>query len=236
MVHDYYNFRTAVGKTHLNGTLETRHAIRHPNNYPHTSPQSHNRQQARNETVATISQKRATQPVFVMNRAEWFKKVCWNSLVVVTQIGPSDSSNAPKRYGISVRCTGRDDLQHRRRSVSVHAKQSSTQPVLAQENFWDSKNSARNSTTNVSVRFPDGFRFGTTLSTAQMTRRTQAYLNTMLGYTKDTRKSLSVGAEWTRKTILQISSRNIWMDRERSRSQGNLDLGSWKARVTTESF
>ena len=30
--HDYSNFRTARRKTHLHGTLETRHAIRHPTN------------------------------------------------------------------------------------------------------------------------------------------------------------------------------------------------------------
>ena len=27
--------------------------------------------------------------VVVLNRAKWFKQVCWNSLVVVTQIGPA---------------------------------------------------------------------------------------------------------------------------------------------------
>ena len=47
--YDYSNFRTAVGKTHLHGTLETRHAIRHPTTI-HTSPQSHDREQARSET------------------------------------------------------------------------------------------------------------------------------------------------------------------------------------------
>ena len=58
--HDYSNFRTAVGKTHLHGTLETRHAIRHQTTM-HTSPQSHNREQARSEAVATMSQRHATQ-------------------------------------------------------------------------------------------------------------------------------------------------------------------------------
>ena len=56
--HDYSNFRTAVGETYLHGTLDTRHAIRHPTTI-HTSPQSHNREQARNETVDTISQTHA---------------------------------------------------------------------------------------------------------------------------------------------------------------------------------
>ena len=53
--HDYSNFR----ETHLHGTLETRHAIRHPTTI-HTSPQSHNREQARSETVDVISQRHAT--------------------------------------------------------------------------------------------------------------------------------------------------------------------------------
>ena len=58
--HEHSNFRTAVGKlTHLHGTLETRHAVRHPTTI-HTSPQSHNREQARSETVDTISQRHAT--------------------------------------------------------------------------------------------------------------------------------------------------------------------------------
>ena len=57
--HDYSNFRTAVGKNHVLGTLETRHAIRHPTAI-HTSPQTHDREQARSETVDTISQRHAT--------------------------------------------------------------------------------------------------------------------------------------------------------------------------------
>ena len=48
-------------------------------------------------------------------------------------------------------------------------------------------------------------------------------------------KRLSVGRV-ERKTILQISSRNTWMDRERFHLQGNLDFESKKARMTTESF
>ena len=37
--HDYSNFRTAVRKIHLHGTLETRHAPCHPKSI-HTRPQS----------------------------------------------------------------------------------------------------------------------------------------------------------------------------------------------------
>ena len=46
-------------KTHLHGTWETRHAIRHPTTI-HTSPQFHDREQARGETVDAISQRHAT--------------------------------------------------------------------------------------------------------------------------------------------------------------------------------
>ena len=57
--HDYSNFRTAVAKTHLHGTLDTRHAIRHPTTV-HTSPQPRDREQARSETIDTISERHAT--------------------------------------------------------------------------------------------------------------------------------------------------------------------------------
>ena len=73
-------------KTHLHGTLETRPAILHPTTI-HTSPQLHDREQAPNATVETTSQRYATHFVFVLNRAKWFKLVCWNPFVVVTQIG-----------------------------------------------------------------------------------------------------------------------------------------------------
>ena len=43
-------------------------------------------------------------------------------------------------------------------------------------------------------------------------------------------KRLSVSRR-TRRTTLQISLRNIWMDCERSRSQGNLDYESWMVRM-----
>ena len=87
--HDCSNFRTAVGKTHLHGTLETKHAICHPTT-THTSPQSHDREHMRSKTVDTISQRHA----FVLNRPKWFKHVCWNSLVVVTQIWPAIRQHA----------------------------------------------------------------------------------------------------------------------------------------------
>ena len=52
----------------------------------HTSPQHHDREQARSETVDATSQRHTTTLVFVLNRAKCFKKVCWN--------GRSDSDSA----------------------------------------------------------------------------------------------------------------------------------------------
>ena len=57
--HDYSNFRTAVGKLIFMAPLETRHAIHHPTTN-HTSPQAHDREQARSETIDTISKKHST--------------------------------------------------------------------------------------------------------------------------------------------------------------------------------
>ena len=78
--HDYSNFRTHRRKTHLHGTLETRHAIRHPTTI-HTSPQPHDRASAQWNSWYDISKARNTL-VFVLNRAKWFKQIWWNSLVV----------------------------------------------------------------------------------------------------------------------------------------------------------
>ena len=92
----------------------------------------------------------AVGKLIFMARAEWIKKVCWNSLVVVTQIGPAIRQDAKVQRDVIAMfrtwhcATG---VWNRQRSVSVHAKQISTQPVLAQENCWDSQNSSRNFTT-----------------------------------------------------------------------------------------
>ena len=67
------------------GPLETRHTIRHPTTIHTGGPQSHNRDQALSVTVDTISQKDANTPVFVLNRAEWFKKG------LLEEVGRSDS-------------------------------------------------------------------------------------------------------------------------------------------------
>ena len=45
-----------------------------------------------------------------LERAKWFKQVCWNLLVVVTRIGRALRQHA-KCYGISLRCTERDKVK-----------------------------------------------------------------------------------------------------------------------------
>ena len=142
--------------------------------------------------------------------------------------------NAPKRYGISVQCAGRNAVQP---SVSVRAKQSSTQPVLAQESSPDSQTSSRNCTTTfqfvsrwIQIR-QDTF-YSAEDQADSSTSKYDAWI-----FNSGDEKNVCRWREWTRMTILQISSRNIWMDRDRSRSQGNLDFESWKVRfVMTESF
>ena len=104
-------------------------------------------------------------------------------------------------------------------TVSVHAKQSSSQPVLARENFWDSRNFARNLTTT----FQFVSRWIQTRQDTFHSAGDQADSNT----SKYGAWQYNRCVEWTRRTTLQISSRNIWMDRERSRSQGNFGLESW---------
>ena len=56
-----------------------------------------------------------------------------------------------RRFSSALQCARRDDVQPMSEADSnqsqLNAKQSSTQPVLAQENFWDSQNSSRNCTT-----------------------------------------------------------------------------------------
>ena len=82
-----------------------------------------------------------------------------------------------------MKCTERDKAQPKSETDSdqsqcMRSRESSTQPVLAQENFWDLPNSPRNCSTTFSVRLvmdSDSARH----STAQGTRRTQTHRNTM---------------------------------------------------------
>ena len=90
--HDYSNFRTAVGK------LIFMAPWRPDMTTVHTSSQLHDREQARSETVDTISQRHATHLFFVLNRAKWFQQVCWKL------VGRSDSDwagDSPTRQSVT---------------------------------------------------------------------------------------------------------------------------------------
>ena len=82
--HEYSNIRTAVGKLIFMALWrpDMQFAIQQLS----TQVLNPTTEQARSETVHTISQRHATL-VFVLNRAKWFKQVYWNALIVVTQIG-----------------------------------------------------------------------------------------------------------------------------------------------------
>ena len=122
--HDYLSHSRR--KTHLHGTLETRHAICHPTTI-HTS-----------ETVDTISQHTCLrlEPRGMVPKG------------LLELVGRSDSDwtgdSATRQSVTGYHCDVQNVTVCNRRSVSVHAKQSFMQPVLAQENCWDSHNSSRN--------------------------------------------------------------------------------------------
>ena len=71
--YDYSNFPTAVRKLIFMAPWRPDMQFCCPTTI-HTCPQSHDREQARSETVDAISQKIRSTPVFVLNPAKWFKK------------------------------------------------------------------------------------------------------------------------------------------------------------------
>ena len=90
--HDYSNFCTAVGKLIFLAPWrpDMQFAIQRQSTQvlkPTTESKRAMKQLIR------ISKARNTR-VFVLNRAKWFKQVCWNSLVAVTQIGPAIRQHA----------------------------------------------------------------------------------------------------------------------------------------------
>ena len=147
--HDYRR------KTHLHGTLETRHAIRHPTTI-HTSPQPHDREQARSETVDTS---KARNTLVFLNRTKWFKQVCWNSLAVVTQIGP-----AIRQHARVLR-----DIRLSSCEAEVYAASACAGELLGLAELFKELHY------KVSVRLESGFRLGKTHSAAPRTRRIQTH-------------------------------------------------------------
>ena len=93
--------------------------------------------------------------------------------------GDSATRQSVTGYHCSLQCTRSDDVQAKsetniQQSVSVRAKQSSTQPVHAQENFWLLQSTLKNFTTTfqfVSRRI----QIRHVTSTAKRTRRTQVH-------------------------------------------------------------
>ena len=98
--HDYSNFRTAVGKTHLHGTMATRHAIRHSTTF-HTSAQSHNRKQTRSENNCFDISKVHTTLVFVSNHTCRFKME-WLNWLVAVRAGDSSTRQSATGYHCNV--------------------------------------------------------------------------------------------------------------------------------------
>ena len=92
--HDYSNFRTAVGKLIFMA--------------PWRPDMQFTIQQISTHKFS-ISQQRPSAHA-TDNRAEWFKKLCWNSLVALTQIGPAIQQHAKVLRDI-VAMTQRDDVQ-----------------------------------------------------------------------------------------------------------------------------
>ena len=147
--------------------------------------------------------------VFVLNRAEWFKKVCLELVGGGDSDWPGDSGNTPpKCYGISLQWTGRDTVQPGSETdsdlISVHAKRNSTQPVLAQENCWDLQHSSRNFT----VAFQFVSRWVQTRQDTFYSAGDQADSNTMnydaWQHNSGYERNVYLRVEWKRRTTLQI--------------------------------
>ena len=165
--HDYSNFRTAVGKTHLRGTMEARHAIRHTTT-THTSPQLHNRKQAHNETIDTVSQRHAQHLSSSRTRHDVQKRydcTCWSSgLRLGSRLG-----NAPKCYGVSLQSTRRNDVLQEPQAISHQSPEFYAASVCAGE-LLVSQNSSKNFTLQSFRSSRYGFRFGTSPSPEKGTR------------------------------------------------------------------
>ena len=216
-------------KTHLHGTLETRHAIRHPTTI-HTSPQYHNGEQARSETFDTISQKHAQHNCLRLE-PHMTVQIGMNELV-----GRSDSDwagdSATRQSVTGYHCNFQEVMLCNRSLKQTAISLSSCEAEFNAGSLCAGKllglaELFKELHCNVSVHLeldsdsarhilqregPDDS------STVDKRKKDVHPLNT-----------------WIRKTTEQISSRRFWMDHERSGSQGSLDDTSLEAR-TTESL
>ena len=236
--HDYFNFRTAVGKLIFMAPWrpDMQFAIRQLSTQV-VNPTT----ESKRAVKQLIQYLKGTQHTSL--RLEPRGMVQKGLLELVGRIDSDwagDSATRQSVTEISLQCAGRDDVQQKSEADSNQSQFMRGRVLRFQclrRRTSGTRRSLQGTAPQPSSSSRDGFRSRTTHSTAQRTRRTQAYRKTMLGCTTvDMRKNVSRWVEWTRRTTLQVSSRNIWMDRERSRSQGNLDFESWKARMTTGSF
>ena len=136
-------------------------------------------------------------------------------------VGRSDSdcagdSATHQRYHCDVQNVTLCNRSLKQTAIILSAKQSCTQPqsVLAWENCWDSQNSSRNFTTT----FQFVSRWTHTRQDTFYSAGDQADSNTSKydawQYNSGYERRVYLSVEWTRRTTLQISSPNIWMDRE----------------------
>ena len=130
-------------------------------------------------------------------------------------VGRSDSwlrlgrrfANTPECNGISLQCAERDDVQPKsetKQSVSVHAKESSTQPVLAQENLLGLAELFKELHYNVSVRLEmdsDSARHILQRKGPGGLKNIEIRCFAIQQWVRE--KRLSVGREWTRRTTQQ---------------------------------
>ena len=149
--HDYRR------KTHLHGTLETRHAIRHPTTI-HTSPQPHDREQARSETVDTS---KARNTLVFLNRDEMVQTG------LLELVGRSDPDWAS------------DSAQHARVLRDIRLSSCEAELVLRSQCLRRRTVGTRRTLQGTSLQSfsssRNGLTLGKTHSAAPRTRRTQTH-------------------------------------------------------------
>ena len=132
--------------------------------------------------------------------------------------------NTPKRYGISLQGTRIDDVHPQSETNSIPSQFVRGRVLRSQCMRRRTSGSRRTLQTASLQRFcssRDGFRFGTTHSAAQRTRRTQAYRNTMHGFsTVDARKtSLGGASEHKRQHCRSLHETSGWTENAVARKE-----------------
>ena len=146
--------------------------------------------------------------------------------------------NAPKRHGISLQCAGRDDVQPKSEADS-NQSQLTPSRVLRSQCLHNKKNQdSQNFSRNRIATFQFVSKWVPISARHVLQRRGPSGFKHIeircLALQQWMRENVCRWVEWTRRTILQISSPNIRMDRARRRSQGNLDFETWKVRTMND--